>query len=164
MLGFGFYTGYIGGDQVGEAVTALVNSNYVVASPGWSMGTGECDVGQRYRGYYRNRLRCQQPRRHQRTELNTSYSPTGDAVGSAVVALTNGNYVVASPGWSGGYSGKGAVTWGSGTAGVSGVVSTTNSLIGATSGDAVVRRTALVKALRRGQPLLEWVEGGGDLG
>ncbi len=41
------------------------------------------------------------------------------------MALTNGNYVVASENWNGN---RGAVTWGNGTSGSSGVVTTTNSL------------------------------------
>ncbi len=49
-------------------------------------------------------------------------------------ALTNGNYVVSSPYWDNGtVTDAGAVTWGSGTAGVSGVVSSANSLVGLTS-------------------------------
>src|SRR5262249_26317451 len=50
---------------------------------------------------------------------------------SGVVALSNGNYVVNSPNWdNGAASDAGAVTWGSGTTGVSGVVSSANSLVG----------------------------------
>ena len=45
-----------------------------------------------------------------------------DGVGgefNGVTALTNGNYVVSSPGWTNGAAASaGAVTWGSGTAGV----------------------------------------------
>jgi hypothetical protein len=44
-----------------------------------------------------------------------------------VTALSNGNYVVSSPGW---HNGAGAATWGSGTVGVSGNISTMNSAIG----------------------------------
>ena len=44
-----------------------------------------------------------------------------------VMALTDGNYVVESSHWNGG---MGAVTWGSGTAGVTGVISAANSLVG----------------------------------
>ena len=51
-----------------------------------------------------------------------------------VSALTNGNYVVRSYNWD---NGAGAVTWGSGTAGVSGVVSSDNSLVGSTANDNV---------------------------
>ena len=53
----------------------------------------------------------------------------GDRVGSGVTALANGNYVVASPDWS---KTKGAATWVSGTVGLTGTVSVTNSLVGTT--------------------------------
>ena len=52
----------------------------------------------------------------------------GDAVGSAgVTALSNGNYVVASPNWS---SGRWAVTCADGTLGIIGAVDATNSWVG----------------------------------
>ena len=55
-----------------------------------------------------------------------------------VVALTNGNYVVGSPGWdNGAIVDAGAVTWGNGTSGVTGVLSAANSLIGSKAGDLV---------------------------
>src|ERR1041384_2089973 len=50
------------------------------------------------------------------------------------ISLANGDYVVRSPNWS---TSRGAVTWGNGTTGVTGVVSGTNSLVGSTVGDAV---------------------------
>src|SRR5262249_6240507 len=60
-------------------------------------------------------------------------STAGDFVGS-VTALTSGNYVVRSPNWdNGAVANAGAATWGSGTTGVSGVVSATNSLVGTTA-------------------------------
>jgi Repeat of unknown function (DUF5650)/IPT/TIG domain/FG-GAP repeat len=65
----------------------------------------------------------------------------GSLVGSGgVVALANvlpfvsGNYVIVSPVWSNGpLAGAGAVTWGSGTTGISGPVSGANSLVGTTA-------------------------------
>jgi hypothetical protein len=53
--------------------------------------------------------------------------------GTAVVALTNGNYVVVSHKW----QDMGAVTWGNGVSGTTGVVSSSNSLTGSSGGDAV---------------------------
>ncbi|MCE5265651.1 MAG: YDG domain-containing protein, partial [Deltaproteobacteria bacterium] len=50
------------------------------------------------------------------------------------VALSNGNYAVASPAWNGN---RGAVTWGGGTTGVSGIVSADNSLVGSNPDDWV---------------------------
>ncbi len=65
--------------------------------------------------------------------------------------LSNGNYVVTSPDWANGAAGDaGAVTWGSGTAGVSGVVSATNSLVGSTAGDSVGENAGSVLALSNG--------------
>src|SRR5262249_32460369 len=61
-------------------------------------------------------------------------SSADDQVGTDVVDLGNGNYVVSSSNWNGT---RGAATWGSGTTGVSGVVSATNSLIGSSAGDFV---------------------------
>ena len=43
-----------------------------------------------------------------------------------VIALTNGNYVVISSDW----NNQGAVTWGNGTSGITGLVSISNSLVG----------------------------------
>jgi hypothetical protein len=51
-----------------------------------------------------------------------------------ITALMNGNYVVSSPNWN---ANKGAVTWGNGTAGVSGTVSAANSLIGSEPSERV---------------------------
>ena len=53
-----------------------------------------------------------------------------------MTALSNGNYVVRSPSWdNGAATDAGAVTWGSGDEGVSGVVSAANSLVGSTAND-----------------------------
>ena len=66
-------------------------------------------------------------------------SNPGDQVGSfngrnSVTPLSNGNYVVDSPYWNGG---RGAVTWGNGSTGISGTVSAANSLVGSNPGDYV---------------------------
>jgi hypothetical protein len=62
-----------------------------------------------------------------------------DSVGaSGITALTNGNYVVTSTSWdTATVLNAGAVTWGSGTAGVAGAVSSANSLVGSTADDQV---------------------------
>ena len=54
-----------------------------------------------------------------------------DQFDPAVAGLSNGNFVVRSPFWNGE---RGAVTWGSGTTGISGVVSAANSLVGTAGG------------------------------
>jgi hypothetical protein len=63
-----------------------------------------------------------------------------------VTALSNGSYVVSSVNWdNAGVVNAGAVTWGSGTSGVSGAVTSSNSLVGTTASDYVgfTRVTAL---------------------
>ena len=65
-------------------------------------------------------------------------SNTNDQVGSGGITIlynnTGYNYLVVSSAWNGN---KGAVTFGNGTTGVSGVISSSNSLVGATSGDSI---------------------------
>ncbi|MDO9365694.1 MAG: YDG domain-containing protein, partial [Methylotenera sp.] len=104
-------------DYVGSTVTALSNGNYVIGSSSWSGYKGAA------------------------TWVNGTVGITGaissansligsaasDYVGYNVIALTNGHYVTSSQYWSGN---KGAVTWGNGTSGVTGVVSSSNSLVG----------------------------------
>jgi autotransporter-associated beta strand protein len=117
------------GDGVGSnfgGVIALANGNYVVPSSSWNSGRGAVTWGSGTAGISgtvsaANSLVGTNP---------------GDDVGLSVTVLANGNYVVASPSWNGGeFNGYGAMTWGSGTAGVTGTVSAANSLIGANAGD-----------------------------
>jgi hypothetical protein len=119
------------GDHVGgfQYVIPLTNGNYVVSSPSWNGGRGAATWGNGTAG------------------VTGAVSAANSLVGSSdndqvgggplftggVVALTNGNYVVLSPSW----NRMGAATWGSGTSGVSGVLSATNSLVGSSAGDAV---------------------------
>jgi hypothetical protein len=122
------------GDRVGQsAVTALDNGNYVVSSSSWDHGS-TVDAGAV-------------------TWCNGTLGGSGvvsaanslvgltanDQVGSGgVVRLSNGNYVVCSPLWdNGAVANAGAVTWGSGTTGVRGVVTAANSLIGSTAADGI---------------------------
>src|SRR5690606_39927937 len=66
-------------------------------------------------------------------------SNANDYVGNyGITALSNGNYVVRSSSWdNGSATNAGAVTFGSGTSGVSGVVSASNSLVGSNANDNV---------------------------
>uniref|UniRef100_A0A6J7NCY0 Unannotated protein n=1 Tax=freshwater metagenome TaxID=449393 RepID=A0A6J7NCY0_9ZZZZ len=116
-------------------VVALSNGNYVVASPLWERVGGPTDAGAVTWG---NGLTGSTG------AVSTLNSLTGSATydtvgGGGVVALSNGNYVVSSPLWDldGGPTDVGAVTWGNGLTGTSGVVSSSNSLIGSTSYDTV---------------------------
>ncbi|MBK1714231.1 hypothetical protein CKO43_15765 [Rubrivivax gelatinosus] len=70
-------------------------------------------------------------------------SHAGDVLGyrlpvDGVAQLTNGNFVLLNPQW---YEERGAVTWGSGSAGVSGTVSSSNSLVGSTGSGSVAFAT-----------------------
>jgi hypothetical protein len=127
-------------DQVGNnGITALTNGNYVVRSTLWNSGA-TADVGA---ATWRSGT----------SGAGAAVSAANSLIGSAasdavsltsVTALTNGNYVVASGNWdNGAATNAGAVTWGSGTTGVSGVVSSANSLVGSTASDVVGTVTAL---------------------
>jgi hypothetical protein len=110
--------GLAAADQVGNQITALSNGNYVVSSPDWNRGFGAATWGDGTLGVIGP------------IDAGNSLvgSHPGDRVSSGgVAALTNGNYVVASPSWDGG---RGAATWGDGTAGITGAVDDTNSLVG----------------------------------
>ncbi|MFK7916670.1 MAG: HYR domain-containing protein [Ilumatobacter sp.] len=136
-------------DRVGRAgsVTVLANGNYVVASPEWNNGA-LANAGA---------VTWSSGTTPTTGEVSTSNSLYGDAkdddvgggsVANNVTALTNGNYVVASPKWSNGaVENVGAVTWGNGTTGTTGVVSTSNSLY---SNNADLTGGAGVTALTNG--------------
>ncbi|MGO9915982.1 MAG: invasin domain 3-containing protein [Isosphaeraceae bacterium] len=141
----GDFVGGEGGTDI--PVTALTNGNYVVSSPEWNNLEGAVTLGNGTTGTVgtvsaMNSLVGSTPFGGQ--------NPTGDQVGSGgVTALTNGNYVVASPDWSGQL---GAVTWGNGTTGTVGTVSLANSLVGSSPADYVGGNTGtgLVTALDNG--------------
>ncbi len=73
-------------------------------------------------------------------------SSADDNVGSNIVSLTNGNYVVGSPVWNNGSATLGAVTWGSGTTGITGPISAANSLVGTTAADYIIDSSILALA------------------
>jgi hypothetical protein len=138
-------TGSNNNDQVGSGgVTELANGNYVVLSPKWN-SDGTADAGAATWGDGTTGVSGVVS-----SSNSLVGSTTSDQVGtSGVTALANGNYVVRSPYWdNGGTSNVGAVTWGDGTSGVSGVVSSSNSLVGATAEDQV--GYGLVTALTNG--------------
>jgi hypothetical protein len=120
--------GSLTNDRVGTAVTRLTNGNYVVASFFWNNGAGAATWGNGNTGI-----------NGPVTPANSLVGSTAsDGVGSFVAALTNGNYVVASPDWSnGGVVGAGAATWANGSTGITGPVSPANSLVGSTMFDQV---------------------------
>jgi hypothetical protein len=124
--------GSTNGDFTGNIVTALPNGNYVVISPEWDNGAvinaGAVTWGSGTAGV------------SGAVSASNSLvgSTAGDYVGNNLKSLANGNYVVISPEWDNGDAADaGAVTWGSGTAGVSGAVGPINSLVGSTAGDYI---------------------------
>jgi hypothetical protein len=122
-------------DGVSATVTALTNGNYVVDSPYWNGGMGAVTWGSGTTGVSGT--------------VSSANSLVGSGVtdhvggltgaGGGVTVLVNGNYVVDSPNWGsdGSSDGKGAVTWGDGASGTSGVVSSENSLVGSSVHDLV---------------------------
>jgi len=122
-------TGAFGSNQFFMHVTPLTNGNYVVCNAAWNAGRGAATWVNGTTGLVAivssaNSLVGAAP---------------GDSVGlSCVTALSNGNYVVNTPDWSDGtIVGAGAATWANGNTGISGVVSSTNSLTGSTEHDYV---------------------------
>src|SRR5262249_5240867 len=118
------------GDLVGYfGFTLLSNGDYVIVSPYWNGERGAGTWGDGSAGV-----------RGIVSDANSLVgSNPGDRVGIgdsylSIIRLSNGNYVVDSPYWSGE---RGAVTWGDGSAGVRGIVSDTNSLVGSNPGDRV---------------------------
>jgi hypothetical protein len=119
------------GEGVG-AVTALPNGKYVVITQGWDNGVAEnagavtlCDAAAGCTGTI--------------SASNSLVGLTaGDSIGtgtensSGVKPLTNGNYVVLSRYWDyiGGFANLGAVTGASGSVGVTGAISSSNSALG----------------------------------
>jgi hypothetical protein len=121
-------------DRVGSfSITALTNGNYVVNIASWDNGTvvnaGAVTWGDGTKG------------------ITGPVSPANSLVGSTtenqvggggIAALTNGHYVVRSPLWDNGATlNVGAATWGNGTKGITGPVSSANSLVGSTAEDNV---------------------------
>jgi hypothetical protein len=123
--------GSTAGDQIGSAgVTQLINGNYVVRSPSWNGGIGAATWGRGTSGV--------------KGAVSAANSlvggVAGDGVGSSVVGLLNGHYVVLSPNWdkpSPAVVNAGAATWGNGSTGIRGLVTTANSLTGTSPEDAV---------------------------
>ncbi len=133
--------GTTAGSFVGKhGLTALTNGNYVVRSPSWRtpavVELGAATWGNGAIGTS--------------GAVSASNSLVGstqfDEIGSfdsgfrnyGVTALSNGHYVVSSKAWNNGVViDAGAVTWGNGNSGTSGVVSALNSLVGSNDDDRV---------------------------
>ena len=114
-------------------MTALANGNYVVRSSIWNNGAAT-KAGAVTWGSGTSGVSGVVSSANSLVGSTTNDQVGYVSLGDAVTALANGNYVVSSPSWdNGAVTNAGAVTWGSGTAGVSGVVSSANSLVGLTS-------------------------------
>jgi filamentous hemagglutinin family protein len=117
-----------GGAIGGKGVVALTNGNYVVGTPTFNNNTGAVTWGNGNGGTVGT--------------ISTANSLTGDQageqVGFTIIALTNGNYVVQTPFWNNGtVTAAGAVTWASGSGPTTGVVSSSNSLVGSNNYDEI---------------------------
>ena len=127
-------------DEVGSdfygGVTTLTNGNYIVSTPQWDNG-GVTDVGAVTWGNGSGGTVGL---------VSASNSLVGsianDKVGNdGATELANGNYLVLSSNWdNASVPDAGAVTWGNGTSGITGSVSTSNSLVGASSDSPVGNR------------------------
>ncbi|MEQ9065482.1 MAG: hypothetical protein RLO18_02100, partial [Gimesia chilikensis] len=118
-------------DAVGDDITVLPNGNFLVISSYWSNGSAvEAGAITFVDGT---------------TGITGLVSSSNSLVGTSdydlvgvygVTVLTNGNYVVMNSNWDNGLiEDAGAVTWGSGTTGVTGEVSSSNSLVGTSAYD-----------------------------
>jgi Repeat of unknown function (DUF5650) len=121
-------------DHVGAgSVHALPNGNYVVVSYGWANGTAVQAGAVTWANGASGLVGA----------VSSSNSLVGstsnDGVGNySVYVMPSSNYVVISSEWSNaGAAGAGAVTWGSGDAGIHGTISNANSLVGTAANDRV---------------------------
>jgi hypothetical protein len=110
------------GSLIGLNVHELQNGHYVTASSSWrnasAIGLGAVTWGDGINGTT-----------GAVTGTNSLVGSTAqDQVGSRVVPLANGHYVVGSPGF--GATDTGAVTWCDGAGGCSGILSAANSMLG----------------------------------
>ncbi|MEO6830944.1 MAG: hypothetical protein ABI169_02005 [Chitinophagaceae bacterium] len=147
-------------DYVGnEGVFPLSNGNYVIASQHWDDGT-KVDVGA---------VTFANGKTGITGNINSSNSLIGnidsEMIGKyGVSILTNGNYVVPSPGWRNAQGTVGAVTWGNGKIGATGYVDSSNSLIGSNDGDSLAN---LIAPLTNGNYVIsssKWKNSNGELG
>lgn len=126
-----------GSGSFGTNVTILTNGNYVVADPTYSAG-GKSNIGAVY--LYNGKT-------HQLISTLIG-DKTNDKIGSGYInALPNGHFVVTSPNWNNNTAAAaGAVTWVNGFSGISGTVSSSNSMVGTKANDLVGNRPAQILA------------------
>lgn len=128
-------TGSNDNDHVGSGrIVILANGHFVVSTPDWNNGSAMHAGAVTWINADSGLSGVVSP------ENSLVGTTTSDYVGGYkdVVALSNGNYVVVSSGWSnGGVISAGAVTWGNGNGGTVGAVSPGNSLVGTEANDFV---------------------------
>ncbi len=120
------FTGTVANSKVGDGVIPLTNGNYVISSTRYNNDLGAITWANGTTGLTGT--------------VSISNSLLGDAVSGQIAgvrALPNGNYLAVTPGWN---NLRGAVTWGSGTSGVSGTISAANSLVGNVPFDGIASR------------------------
>ncbi len=151
--------GDVHNDHAGSGgIAVLANGNYVVCSPEWddfAHGLSNAGAVTWCSGTARTVGR-----------IGPTNSLVGDATTSlsaTAASLTDGNYVLCLPNWSGG---KGAAIWMNGTTPLSGTFAMGNALVGSVNGDSV--GTGGVVALPGGRYLVRspyWHNGAsGDVG
>lgn len=139
------------GDMVGHTGTSagigsggvapLPNGNYVVLSPKWAGSRGAATWANGTTGIT-GTISESNSLIADTNSHSFGYYPQPSSYGNHgrrnVTILSNGNYVIASPYWYHPDLGQvGAITWGNGAVGTSGIVSTTNSLVGSTWDDRI---------------------------
>ncbi|HEX4916259.1 MAG TPA: filamentous hemagglutinin N-terminal domain-containing protein [Limnobacter sp.] len=124
------------GDSVGrEGITELSNGNYVIRSSTWDNGSAT-NAGAVTWGSGTSGVRGVVS--SQNSLVGSSVDDSVGTGGIGIVVLGNGNYLVRSHSWDNGSAmNAGALTWGNGSVGVTGIVSSTNSLVGTSSSDSV---------------------------
>lgn len=148
-------------DQVGiDGVAVLPNGNYVVISPRWTDSAGPTsEVGAV------TWCNGSGPTVAVVSGTNSLIGSTEDDMvgGGGVKVLANSNYLVLSPAWDNGVAtNAGAVTWGSGTSGISGPLSAANSLVGNSTNDGVGNNFSHVVELATGHYVVgtsSWANG-----
>ena len=128
--------GATAGDSIGsQSVTVLTNGDYVLSSPSWGSGKGAVTLVDGTTGLTKV---------GQGSNVTSGNSLVGsvttDHVGqSGVLELTGtGDFLALSPFWNNGAATQvGAVTWSSGSSPTVGAVSSSNSLVGSTTGDRI---------------------------
>ncbi|MBK8466774.1 MAG: hypothetical protein IPL32_13170 [Chloracidobacterium sp.] len=122
-------------DFINQAVIVLANGNYVVRQPAWDNGAA-ANAGAVTFG--NPAVPLIGPVSAANSLVGTSAGDNLANTSEPVVELSNGAYLINSPSWNNGaIENAGAITIANGTTGISGPVSSANSLVGSTAFDGV---------------------------